>query len=217
MLLSDREPVSGPAGDGAEITIRRQVVRRRILAAAKHRFAAFGVENVTLADVAAEAGMDWDDLQLYFRDKDRLLTAILDEGWRGLLPSIGEISLTAISAHSALVTLFAFMTNALHKDEDLARLLLFEGRRPNPELGEIRLSNGYRQFLQICRDLVLRGQRDGSFRSSYHPQVAASMLVGALEGMLRDRLIAEQERTITSYSSTYLISTFDALVSSLKV
>ena len=34
--------------------------------------------------------------------------------------------------------------------------------------------------------------------------------------VLRDRLISEQDDTVTSYSGSYLMSAYDALVSGLK-
>ena len=218
MLFEARAAAAGPPDTdvGRDTTIRRYAVRRNILTAAKQRFARRGYEHVTLQQIARDAGMDWRDFVVYFRDKRALLTAVLDDAWDDLLPRLNDIMSGSITAHSALLSMFAFMTNALHKDEELGCLLLFEGRRSNPEAGEIGLSGGYHRFMQVCRDLVARGQRDGSFRSTYHPSVAASMLVGALEGMLRDRLIATQERSTTPYNGTYLMQAFDALVTSLK-
>ena len=218
MLLESRGSVTGPpdtAGD-RDITIRRYAVCRRILTVAKQRLARYGYEQLTLRQVAQDVDLEWGDFVIYFRDKNSLLTAILDDAWEDMLPRMKETASTSITAHSALLGLFALITNTLHKDEDLARLLLFEGRRPNPAAGELGLSNGYRRFVQLCRELVARGQRDGSFRPTYHAEVAASMLVGAMEGMLRDRLIAGQERTTTPYNGTYLMQAFDALVTSLK-
>lgn len=215
MLLDDRHLVSASDGAG-EITIRRYAVRRRILVVAKQRFAHSGYERVSLEDVAYGADMEWDDFLHYYRDKQTMLTAILDDGWGDVLPRLKEIAASSITAHSAILSVFAFMTNVLHEDEDLLRLMLFEGRRPNTEAGEVASSDGYRRFVQLHRDLVTRGQRDGSFRPTYHPHVAASMLVGALEGMLRDRLVAAQERSNTPYNGTYLMQAFDALVTSLK-
>lgn len=214
--MKDLDSIPGRRSGGRDITIRRFEIRRQILAVAKHRFARFGYAQVPLQDVAAAAGMDWGDFLMYFQDKERLLTAILEEGWKELLPRLDAITSSATTAHSAIITLFSFMTNLMQKDEDLVRLLLSEGRRPNPEMGGLGLTRGYSRFMEICRDQVVRGQRDGSFARTHHPQVTASMLVGAFEGMLRDRLIAEQERSVTGYTSSYLLTACDALVSSLK-
>jgi AcrR family transcriptional regulator len=216
MRAKQLESVTGPPSERGEITIRRFAVRRRILAVAKHRFARFGYAHVSLKDVASSADLDWDDFLRYFHDKDTLLTAILDDGWKDVLPRVKELASSSASAHSALLGVFAFMTGILQKDEDLVRLMSLEGRRPDPANSEMGFTTGYHGFMQVFRELVVRGQRDGSFRSVYHPQVAASMLVGAFEGMLRDRLVAEQERSITPYRGSDLMAAFDALVTSLK-
>lgn len=73
-------PANAPRGADADLetTLRRMAVRRRILAVAKHRFARFGYEHVSMQDVARGADVDWQDFLLYFEDKPSLLTAILD-------------------------------------------------------------------------------------------------------------------------------------------
>ncbi|HEY3644877.1 MAG TPA: TetR/AcrR family transcriptional regulator [Gammaproteobacteria bacterium] len=218
MLLEGRQatPEAHFAEEGLDTTIRRFQMRRRILDVAKHRFARAGYDQVSLEDVAYGVDLDWEEFRKHFRDKAELLTAILDDGWKDLLPRLSDAASASSSAHSAILGVFALLSSALHKDEDLMRLFLLEGRRPELRHGELGLSDGYRRFLQLCRDLVLRGQRDGSFRARHHPQVAASMLVGAFEGMLRDRLLAAQEHRDTAYAGPYLMSAFDALVSALK-
>ena len=216
MLLDERASVTDTwATDEVDITVRRFAVRRRILAVAKHRFARFGYDRISLQDLAVSAGVGRDELLGHFRDKELLFAAILDEGWKELLPRLREVAARSITAHSAMLGIFALMANTLQKDEDFIRLLLVEGRRPGPLDGELGFTIGYRRFLNLCRELVAIGQRDGSFRPNLHPQVAASMLVGALEGMLRDRLVAEQERSVTPYNGSYLMSAFDALVAAL--
>ena len=132
------------------------------------------------------------------------------------MPRLSGIAANSISAHSALLGIFAMLNGMLNQDEDLVRLLLLEGRSPDPDGGGLGFTSGYRRFLQLCRDLVLRGQRDGSFRARHHAQVAASMLVGAFEGMLRDRVVAMQERGASVYTGAYLMSALDALINSLK-
>lgn len=215
MLLEDREP-TGPPDGGADITLRTQAVRRKIITVAKHRFAQSGFEQVSLQDVAIGADVDCDDFFLHFHDKQSLLTAILDDAWKGLLPRLKTVVSTSITAHSAILGMLSLMTSALHNDDDLARLILLEGRVPKPDGGTLGFSRGYRRFMRICRELVQRGQQDGSFRPNLHPQAAASMLVGAFEGMLRDRMIEAQERSTTAYTGTYMMPAFDALLWSLK-
>ena len=199
-----------------EDTLRLLAVRRRILAVAKHKIARFGFEAVSLQDIAHSADVPWAEFRLHFEDKSAVMNAILDLGWRDLIPRLVEAAFNSISARNGLLSVLALMTNVMQKDEDLVRLMLLEGRRPDPEGGGLGLTPGYQRFMQICTDLVLRGQKDGSVKPNLHPQVIASMVVGALEGMLRDRLLVEQDDVVTPYTGTYLMSAFDVLVSGLK-
>lgn len=199
-----------------EETPRRLAIRRRILTVAKHKIARFGFESVSLQDIAHSAEVSWDEFQDHFEDKSTVLNAILDQGWRELIPRLTEASFNSISARNGILSVLAVMTNVMQKDEDLVRLMLLEGRRPDHESGLLEVTNGYQRFMQICTDLVVRGQRDGTVKSNLHPRVVASMIAGALDGMLRDRLIAEQDDTITPFTGSYLISAYDALVSGLK-
>jgi TetR/AcrR family transcriptional repressor of mexJK operon len=201
---------------GKEIHIRDAALRRRMLAVAKHRFARFGYDGVSLDDIARSADVSRAELLLSFDDKRGLLTAILEDGWESINPRLADIAVNSVTARAAVLAMLALMMKLMQSDEDLVRLLLFEGRRPDPESSEVSFSRGYRRFMQVCVDVVAHGQRDGSFRPSLHPQVTASILIGAIEGVMRDRLVAEQESSITPYTGIYLMSGFDALVSSLK-
>jgi AcrR family transcriptional regulator len=199
-----------------EDALRLLAIRRRILAVAKHKIARFGYEAVSLQDIAHSADVPWPDFRVHFEDRAAVLSAILDEGWRDLIPRLTEAAFNSISARNGLLGVLAVMTNVLQKDEDLVRIMLLEGRRPDPDSGELGFTSGYKRFMQICTDLVVRGQKEGGMKPNLHPRVIASMIVGGLDGILRDRLIAEQDDTITSYTGTYLMSAYDALVSGLK-
>lgn len=199
-----------------EETLRLLAIRRRILAVAKHKIARFGYEAVSLQDVAHSADVPWPDFRAHFADRAVLLNAILDQGWRDLIPRLTEAAFNSISARNGFLGVLAFMTNVLQQDEDLVRIMLLEGRRPDPDSGELRFTSGYQGFIQICVDLVVRGQKEGGMRPNLHPRVIASMIVGSLDGILRDRLIAEQDDTITPYTGTYLMSAYDALVTGLR-
>jgi AcrR family transcriptional regulator len=199
-----------------EDTLRLLAVRRRILAVAKHKLARFGYEAVSLQDIAHSAEVPWSEFQDHFEGKAAVLDAILDQGWRDLIPRLIDVTSNSLSARSGMLSVLALMTNLMQRDEDLVRIMLLEGRCPDADSGELRVTSGYRRFMQICTDLIARGQRDGGVKPNLHPRVIASMIVGALEGALRDRLIAEQDDTITPFTGIYLMSAYDTLVSGLK-
>lgn len=216
MLWDNHGTTGPPREDDTDLTVRGRALRRKIMDIAKHCFARYGYEQVSLQDVAVAANLEEERVLRYFPDKGRLLRGILDDGWKDMLARLRNLESSSVTARSAMLALLSLMSNILQKDEDLFRLFLLEGRLQDPAAGELGFTEGYRRFMQLCRDLVLRGQRDGSFRPNLHPRVAASMLVGALEGMLRDRLVATQERSITPYTGIYVMPAFDALVAALS-
>lgn len=194
---------------------RRLAVRQLILESAKHLFARYGYEGTDLRAIAHATDVAPEELLEHFDGKISILMAIFDEGWASINQRLQDIVISSVSARQATLSMFAVMMRILDRDEDLARLLLFEGRRPHPETGEIVLSSGYRWFVRFCTELAVRGQKDGSFRLSYDPRVITSMLLGAVESLMRDRLLAEQMGSTMPLSGAQLMSAFDSLVSSL--
>ncbi|MGE5625563.1 MAG: TetR/AcrR family transcriptional regulator [Bacillota bacterium] len=211
------EPSTGPPRDIVTgIDLQQQELRQRILAVAKHKFSRFGYDGTPLVDVAENSGVSMAELLEQFGSKLGLLQAVFDAAWATINPRIADIVIGSASARDATYSIMSLMMHILEKDEDLARLMLFESRRPNPETGEILLPAGYLELLRICHEVIARGQKDGSFSVILHPLVIMSTLIGAAEGLLRDRMIAEQEGHSMPYTESQLIVAFGKLVSFLK-
>ncbi|HEY3645487.1 MAG TPA: helix-turn-helix domain-containing protein, partial [Gammaproteobacteria bacterium] len=181
--------------------------RRNLMRVAKHQFAR-GYDSVFMSDIGREAGMQDAELATHFRTKLDLLLAIFDEGWATINPRLMEIAGSANNAREGMLSMLTVALHMLEKDKDLARLLMFEGHRIDPETGKIRVSAGYRRFMSLCAELAVRGQADGSFKTALHPRVIASALVHAMEGLLRDRMLAEAEGDTSTFSTGQLIATF---------
>jgi hypothetical protein len=54
------------------------------------------------------------------------------------------------------------------------------------------LSKGFVQFQELVRSLIRRGQQDGSLRAEFSDVAVTAAVMGAVEGMLRERLVAER-------------------------
>jgi AcrR family transcriptional regulator len=202
-----------PADEGNTLLLNS---RRRIMAVAKRRFARSSYDGTTMAGIARAAGVPFGQLLAQFPDKLALLMAVFDDGWESINLRLADIVITSVSAKHAALSMCAVMARVLDRDEDLARLLLFEGRRLHPDSGEIMVSKGYRRFTELCAEIAARGQRDGSFTKACHPRVIASMLVGAMENLQQDRLIAEQSGDAGPYEGGKIVSAVEVLVSSLR-
>ncbi|MGE5624753.1 MAG: TetR/AcrR family transcriptional regulator [Bacillota bacterium] len=201
---------------GGEESSTAQAVRRRIQAAAKHKFARFGFDGTLYSDVARSADLSPAELSLYFDSKLDMLMAVFDEGWGEINQRLGDILLSSVNAREAALSMLALMMRILDRDEDLARLLLFESRRPDPESGAIRLSDGYRRFERLCVDLAVRGQKDGSFSASHNPRLIACVMIGAVESLMRSQVIGEQQYGVAPFTPAEVFTAFETLMLALN-
>lgn len=201
---------------GHATSARQAELRRDILSIAKHQFARFGYEHTSFTDISHATELSPTDLQLHFDDKLGMLTAIFDEGWASINARLQDIVIASVNARQAMLSVLAVMMNILERDEDFARLLLFESRRLNPGTGGMMICKGHRWFIRLCTELVVRGQKDGSFNIAHDPRIIVSILTGAMENLMRDRLLADNESGMTPFTGSKLISAFDALVSYIK-
>jgi len=189
--------------------------RERLLGAAKRLMAEAGYERISTAAIAREAGSSESQLVRYFASKSGLLEAIFDQSWASLNTRIAPLVAVAPTVREAMITILAAMIGAFERDPDLARLLLFEGRRVRGDSAEILLTQGFRDFATLLLRLIQRGQRDGSFSRALKPQAMTSALLGAAEGMMRDRLVAAQQNQPSPFREAHIRAVFSALVSGL--
>ena len=189
--------------------------RERLLGAAKRLMAEAGYERISTAAIAREAGSSESQLVRYFASKSGLLEAIFDQSWASLNTRIAPLVAVAPTVREAMITILATMIGAFERDPDLARLLLFEGRRVRGDSAEILLTQGFRDFATLLLRLIQRGQRDGSFSRALKPQAMTSALLGAAEGMMRDRLVAAQQNQPSPFREAHIRAVFSALVSGL--
>ena len=115
-----------------------------------------------------------------------------------------------------MITILATMIGAFERAPSLAKLFLFEPRRLRGDTAEVRTTQGYRQFARMAVSLIQRGQTNGGLTSVLKPQAISSALLGAAEGMIRDRLIAAQQNKPLPFSESQTRAVYRALMSGLE-
>lgn len=190
--------------------------RERLLAAAKRLMAEEGYERVSTAAIAREAGTSESQLVRYFGTKAGLLEKVFNESWAPLNPRITQLVAASTTAREAVISILATMINVFDRDRDMAKLLFFESRRLRGDSGEIRLSKGFQDFAALVVSLIERGQNDGSFRKALKPLAVTSALLGAAEGMIRDRLLATDQDQPAPFPESQIRTVFEAIVSGLS-
>ena len=189
--------------------------RERLLNTAKRLMAGAGYERISTAAIAREAGTSESQLVRYFGSKAGLLESIFDESWAPLNPQIARLVAAAPTAREAMITILSTMIGAFERDPELAKLLMFEGRRVRGDNAEVLLTQGFRDFAKLVLSLIERGQKDGSFSTALKPQAITSALLGAAEGMMRDRLLTAHQSEPSPFPESQISAVFGALVSGL--
>ncbi|MBI2220942.1 MAG: TetR/AcrR family transcriptional regulator [Acidobacteria bacterium] len=182
----------------------------RILRAATHLFATHGFSHTSTAQVAREAGTSESQLIKHFGSKEGLLDAIFEETWRRLNVEIGTLVLAAESPVQAVRTLMRFVLARFDEQPDLKRLMLFEGRRVRAH--GLGVSAGFRQFVDRLDSLLRQARRRGELRQALPVAVVRSSLIGAFEGLARDRVLAKDSGYPASYSGKDLQRAMDAMI-----
>ncbi len=121
--------------------------------------------------------------------------------------------MAALNMRAATTSILAAMLHVMDRDNDFARLLLFEGRRLHGDNNQTPLSKGFRDFEALMVNVAERGQRDGSFTARLPAPAIASALLGAAEAMVRDRILAAMLGRLMPFSEIELRNTFETLVS----
>lgn len=166
--------------------------RARLLAGAKTLFAQNGYESTSTASIARAAQTSESQLVRHFGGKAGLLEEIFNESWGALNPTIQEQVVGASSGRHAILVVLDILMDSFREDHDLAIVFLFEGRRIRGAAHEIFISEGFIQFRKLMMNLIRRGKTDGSLKRDLDEAALATAMIGAAEGMIRDRLIAER-------------------------
>lgn len=184
--------------------------RDRLLAAGKALFARGGFEQTSTSAVAREAGTSESQLVRYFTGKAGLLEAIFEDAWKPMNAHIHDMLADAGSGRAAVSGVLTTVLAAFDRDDDLAMLFLFEGRRIRG--AEVRLSSGFLAFADVVVRLIRRGQKDGSFDAAFDATALAAALIGSVEAMVRERLLARRAGNERPFSDKQLHSIFEAML-----
>jgi TetR/AcrR family fatty acid metabolism transcriptional regulator len=159
-----------------------------------------------------QAGSSESQLVKYFGGKDGLLEAIFTQFWQKITwrarQALAEQALTS----GKLIALMEAMLSELEADADLKVLTLVEGRRLRKDGRMALLDPGFLEFVRLL-DNALQEMRDlGELRSGVNLEGARSALMGAVEGLLRDQLLAQRDGYRARYNANELRETFQDVV-----
>ena len=127
----------------------------------------------------------------YFGGKAGLLEALFDDAWKHLNARVERAVAATNDSLDALLNGLQAIVTALGRDQDLATLFMFEGRRMRGDEPRVRLSRGFVHFAETIRGLVRQAQASRAIDPALDANAVTSSILGATESMIRDRLLAK--------------------------
>jgi AcrR family transcriptional regulator len=176
--------------------------RERLLEAAKALFAERGYEATSTAAICRLAGTSESQLIKHFHSKQGILEAIFEYAWEQINPAIRLAIQSVPTPREKLRIMIEMVLNFLARDLQLRTLVLLEGRRMRDDGKFVVLVPGFLDFVktvdEVLDQIVAQGELDGNL----NPQAFRSALMGAIEGMLRDQILASTSQFPASYSDS---------------
>jgi len=173
--------------------------RDRIRESAKTLFAERGFEDTTTAAICRMAGTSQSQLIKHFTDKQGVLGAIFEYAWEQVNPAVRLATENITSPREKLRVLIDMMLGFLEKDRALRTLFLLEGRRIRGDGHMVVLVPGFLEFIKMVDGILKELATQGELAPNIHPQALRSAMMGAVEGMLRDHMLARTSRFPASY------------------
>jgi AcrR family transcriptional regulator len=172
----------------------------RILRAAKELFAAKGYENTSTMSMARAAQTSESQIIKHFGSKEGVLEAVFEDGWRRIAEAFGAIEYLP-SPSAKLQALVGLILAKLEEDDQLKQLFLLEGRRIRKEGHMVLMTRGFLNLVQTIDGLLAEMRSAGQLRPELHVEGVRSVIVGMMEGLLRDKMLATRVGYPASFDS----------------
>ena len=173
------EGITEPIGPETSARRRRSArTRSAILAAAERDFAEAGLAGARTERIAATAGVNKAMLYYYFRSKENLYQAVLEQHFRAFNRQALELLCAPGPAASVLlryVRLHFDFISAHHRYACLFQQLMMAGGKPFERL----VKTYFQPRAQALHRLLERGVREGEFRNvdRFHTAVSLNALI----------------------------------------
>lgn len=148
--------------------VARELAINQILDIATQEFVDKGLAGARIDEIAGRATKR--KIYYYFEGKDDLYRAVLARAYRRMRESEGRVDTEKGTAADALRRLIEHDVRYHSQHPELVRLVMNENICRAEHLKQIKdLPKGNSQVIELLRQLIARGETDGSFRKGIDP------------------------------------------------
>lgn len=186
-------------------SIRTAVTDKReaILRAAIKVFARNGYFNSKVSDIASEAGIADGTVYLYFKSKEEVLHSVFDRAMEEFI-SEGKKEIAEIEdVKEKLRRIARLHLQKLSADRDAAIVFQVELRGSTKFMEEFSAA-GFAKYLDIIRETIVEGQKQGIFRKDLNATVCSKIFYGALDEMVTNWILSKKDYALEPMADTVL-------------
>ncbi len=178
--------------------VDKQEKKEQIVGAAIHAFAKKGFAKTTINDIAAAAGIGKGTVYEYFKNKEEIIDYTFNYFMHSMQFDIEEILLSRIPALEKFRSILLLFSDTKNwGSAEIMELMLdfwAEGIKSKGSRNKLLkdMHRFYHSYREIFTDIILEGMSDGSFRKDINPGYVATMVVGALDGIMIQWLLDQE-------------------------
>ena len=177
--------------------------REAILRAAIKVFARNGYFNSKVSDIASEAGIADGTVYLYFKSKEEILHSIFDRAMEEFIAE-GKREIAEIEkADDKLRRIAQLHLEKLGADRDAAVVFQVELRGSTKFMEEFSAA-GFAEYLNIIRETIAEGQKQGIFRQDLNATICSKILYGALDEMVTNWILSKKPYALAPMADTVM-------------
>jgi AcrR family transcriptional regulator len=171
--------------------VDKQEKKNQIIMAAIRKFVKKGFAKTTISDIAKAAGIGKGTVYEYFSTKEEIINFTFEHFVRALEIDFEKALISDQSPTDKLNQIFDGFAGFLNSHSAELMELMFEfwaesirGKGDSKNLIFQEMNKFYHAYREIFADIIIEGMSSGVFRKDINPHNAASMIVGALDGIM---------------------------------
>ncbi|RJO71855.1 MAG: TetR/AcrR family transcriptional regulator [Myxococcales bacterium] len=162
-----------------------------ILQAACAEIRARGREGARMADIARRAGVSYGLAYHYFRSKEDIFNAILEQWWTRLFDRLDAFDRDSSPIADKLRGLFGYLLDEYAADPDSVHVFIAETSRSTSSLSPQRLKT-FKAFIGRVERMMTAAQKRGELRADVKPGHLTYLYLGGLEALLSAMVLDNQ-------------------------
>lgn len=167
--------------------------REKIIQSAIQVFAEKGFHEAKISEIAENAGVADGTIYIYFKNKNDILLAIIEEETAKITTKLKQNLLALDSPEDKLKKFIELYLTLFYENKGLATLFQNELRRGR-ELVKDFHSDKLIEYDEILREIIEEGQKKGIFIKDIQPSIIVNAIYGALDELVR--LVVNAEKSL---------------------